>query len=81
MRVRMEQMTKIQSIQFGVHQTRGQDLGKIEEFQRKALPLYDEWAAQAGGDRFLFGTEDLTLLDIHCASIWEMIYLWDGGVY
>jgi len=31
--------------------------------------------------KFLLGTDEPTLLDIHCAPFWEIIYLWDHGVY
>jgi len=37
-------------------------------------------AAESNG-KFLMGTDDLTALDIHCAPIWEITYLWDRGCY
>eukprot|EP00354_Favella_ehrenbergii_P007970 CAMPEP_0170458920 /NCGR_PEP_ID=MMETSP0123-20130129/5753_1 /TAXON_ID=182087 /ORGANISM="Favella ehrenbergii, Strain Fehren 1" /LENGTH=63 /DNA_ID=CAMNT_0010723277 /DNA_START=387 /DNA_END=575 /DNA_ORIENTATION=- len=60
--------------------SRGQDMEKVIDFKQKALPLYEEWAAAADG-KYLFGTEDLTLFDLHCASMWEILYLWDSGVW
>jgi len=37
-------------------------------------------ATEANG-KFLFGTDELTQLDIHCAPLWEIIFLFETGVY
>lgn len=54
--------------------TRGQDEDKLLAFQYKSLPFFEEMCSKAD-DKFLLGTDDLTLLDIHCAPFWEKVFL------
>ena len=55
--------------------------GVIHYMQKlDTLPVFEEWCTQANG-KFLFGTDDLTLLDIHCGPMFEIMYLMTGPVY
>lgn len=80
MRVKMDKFGKTLKNLFGVVLSRGQDAEKINTYLTETLPIYEQMATEANG-KFLLGTEDLTLYDIHCAPIWEIMYLFRDGVY
>ena len=42
--------------------------------------MFEEMCAEANG-KFLFGTDEITMLDVHCAPFFELFYLMDRGVY
>ena len=80
MRLKMERFNKLLPNMFGVILSRGQDVEKINKYKSETLPEFEALATEANG-KFLFGTDDLTQLDIHCAPLWEIIYLFEKGVY
>ena len=65
---------------FGVILSRGQNAEKIAKYKAETLPEFEAMATEANG-KFLFGTDDLTQLDIHCAPLWEIIFLFEKGTY
>lgn len=80
MRLKMEKFSKFLPNLFGVVLSRGQDADKINKYKEETLPLIEAMCTEANG-KFLFGTDDLTQLDIHCGPIWEIMYLFVGPVY
>ena len=80
MRTKMVAFDKHLGNLFGVVLSRGQDVEKILKYKQETLPVFEEWCTQANG-KFLFGTDDLTLLDIHCGPMFEIMYLMTGPVY
>ena len=76
----MDKFGKMLPNMFGVILSRGQDVEKINKYKTETLPLFEQMCTEANG-KFLFGTDELTMLDIHCASMWEIIYLFEKGVY
>ena len=65
---------------FGVILSRGQDEEKINKYKNETLPAFEEMCKKSNG-KFLMGTDDLTMLDIHCGPMWEIVYLFEKGVY
>ena len=49
-------------------------------YKNDVLPLYEQWVTEANG-KYLLGTDEITMLDIHCGSLMEGIYLWEKGPY
>ena len=80
MRMKMEAFNKTLGNFFPMILSRGQDVEKIMTFKNQVLPVLDKMATEANG-KFLFGTDELTALDIHCASLMELAYLFEKGVY
>ena len=80
MRMKMEAFNKTLSNMFPMILSRGQDVEKIMAYKNNALPIYEKMCTEANG-KFLLGTDDITALDIHVASILELAYLFQGGVY
>mmetsp|Transcript_40756 Transcript_40756/g.53467 ORF Transcript_40756/g.53467 Transcript_40756/m.53467 type:complete len:112 (+) Transcript_40756:390-725(+) len=80
MRVRMEKFGKTLPGLFPMVLSRGQDVEKLQKYKEETLPIYEQMCTEANG-KFLLGTDEPTLLDIHCAPFWEIVYLWDRGVY
>ena len=80
MRVRMEGFMKTVSGLFPMILSRGQDVEKLQKYKEETLPIYEKMCTEANG-KYLLGTDEPTLLDIHCAPFWEIVYLWDRGVY
>ena len=65
---------------FPMIHSRGEDVEKINKYKNECLPLFEEMCAEANG-KFLFGTDEITMLDIHAAPFFELFYLMDRGVY
>ena len=80
MRVKMEKFGKHVSSAFGVIGNRGKDVEKINKYKEETLPIFEAMCTEANG-KFLMGTDDLTLLDIHIGPFWEMLYLRSGPVF
>ena len=80
MRMKMEKFNKAIGPMFGVILSRGQDEEKILKYKTETLPIFEAMCTEANG-KFLFGTDDLTAMDIHCAPMWEIIFLFEKGVY
>ena len=78
--MKMELFNKTLGNLFPMILSRGQDAAKCLQFKNDCLPEWEKWCTEANG-KYLFGTDDLTALDIHCASLWELAYLFQGGVY
>ena len=47
---------------------------RIVKFEQESLPFFEEMCKATEG-KWLSGTDDLTLLDIHCGPMWEKIWL------
>ena len=76
MRYAMEQFTKKNhgGNCIGLLNSCGLNEEKVQKFQNESLPFFEEMCKTAG-DKWLMGTDDLTLLDIHCGPMWEKIYV------
>lgn len=81
MRVRMGEFMGLIKNMFGVILSRGEDDEKIELYKKEELPLFEKMCADAGDGKYLMGTDEITQLDVHVAPFWEIIYLFDKGVY
>eukprot|EP00959_Pyramimonas_sp_CCMP1952_P208410 4359615-Pyramimonas_sp.AAC.2 len=75
MRLKMEKFNGLLGSIFPVYLTRGKDASKIEEFA-KTLPQHNEIASAAKDGKWLLGTDEPTMLDIHIAPMWETICIW-----
>ena len=80
MRLKMEKFGKLLPNMFGVILSRGQDAEKILKYKTETLPAFEAMATEANG-KFLLGTDEITQLDIHCGPLWEIIFLFETGVY
>ena len=76
----MAKFGKLLPNMFAVILSRGQDVEKINKYKEETLPIFEQMCTLISG-KFLFGTDELTMLDIHCASMWEIIYLFEKGAY
>mmetsp|Transcript_15974 Transcript_15974/g.34676 ORF Transcript_15974/g.34676 Transcript_15974/m.34676 type:complete len:270 (-) Transcript_15974:106-915(-) len=75
MRLKMEKFSGLLGGIFHVYLSRGEDTSKIEEFA-KTLPTHNEFASLAKGGKWLLGTDEPTMLDIHVAPMWEVMCIW-----
>ena len=73
MRVKMAEFDKKLGMIFGVYLSRCAD-EKIDEFVRDYVPYAEALCPEVGSEKWLMGTEELTLLDIHCGAMWENVY-------
>ena len=80
MRLKIEAFNKLLPGFFPVVLSRGQDAEKVRKYKKETLPAFEAMCTEANG-KWLFGTDELTQLDIHCAPIWEIIFLWVDPVY
>lgn len=80
MRVKMEEFMKNLGPLLGVVLSCGNDVGKINAYKETMLPQLEQMATEANG-KFLLATDDITLYDIHCAPLMELIFLFEKGVY
>ena len=60
---------------FQVWLSRFQNTEKAETFIEKAVPYLESICPEVGSDKWLFGTDDLTLFDIHAAAPLDFIYV------
>jgi len=58
---------------FGVIVSRYEDDEKINTFLSDVLPVYEEMCKSSNG-KFLMGTDDITYIDIHIASLWDSMF-------
>lgn len=63
-----------------MYPSRGTDNVIIDKFGAEGLPAWEALCAKATGDKWLFGTDEPTLLDVHTAPFMELIYLWQDSV-
>ena len=80
LRIKMEKFWPKVLLGFPMIHSRGEDVEKINKYKNECLPLFEEMCAEANG-KFLFGTDEITMLDVHCAPFFELFYLMDRGVY
>ena len=81
MRLAMKDFDDIFSYFWEVYSSRHEDVEKLEAFKTHGLAKYEEICKKAG-DKWLLGTEEPTLLDIHHGAMWDLIYArHTGDVY
>ena len=79
MRLEMNKFEEIFDETFwDVYNSRHEDEEKLKAFKEKALSKFEEMCKKAG-DKWLLGTDEPTMLDIHCAGMWDMVYARDTG--
>ena len=49
-------------------------MDKIDAYVAQNVPWYEQMIEQAGEDKWLLGTANLTLLDIYCGAVWDVFY-------
>ena len=59
---------------FAVYLSRYADMEKVDDYFTNAAPVLEQMIEEAGEDKWLFGTDELTLLDINCGAILDFIY-------
>jgi glutathione S-transferase len=69
MRLRMEDFDKLLPAFFPVLMSRGEDDDKIKAFG-ETLHLHEQLATQSNG-KWLDGSEEITMFDIHVVPMWE----------
>ena len=80
MRVKMQKFGKLVGNMHQIVLTRGLDVEKILKYKEETLPIFEAMCTEIAG-KFLLGTDDLTLLDIHVGPMWEIMYLLTGEIY
>ena len=60
--------------------SRGTDLVTIDKFGAELLPVWEAMCAKYSDEKWLFGTNEPTLLDVYTAPFFEILYLWQDGV-
>jgi glutathione S-transferase len=80
MRLRMEDFMKVFNAAWGVYFTRGEDDAKIDDFAA-SLPQHNDFCSLTKDGKWLFGTDEPTMLDIHCAPFWEFIVGFQYGEF
>lgn len=48
-----------------------------EDFLARAVPLLEKFCANTTDGKWLMGTDDLTLADIHMGAMWDFIYVYN----
>ena len=56
--------------------SRFKDLEASQAYLREAVPYCEALCAEAGEDKWLMGTEELTLLDLHCGAMWDSMFVY-----
>ena len=59
--------------------SRGEDDSKIDAFGEENLAAWEAMCAKHS-DKWLFGTSEPTLMDVHCSFAFEMLALFEGSV-
>jgi glutathione S-transferase len=78
MRLAMEDFLKIQVAPREVMHSRGEDPVKLDAM-RDMISKHNDFAKRAAGGKWLMGTDEPTMLDIHCAPQWEIFCSWMTG--
>ena len=78
MRLAMEDFVKICVAPREVMHSRGEDEVKIQAM-KESLSKHNDFAKRAAGGKWLMGTDEPTMLDIHCAPQWEIFCSWMTG--
>ena len=71
MRLRMEDVSKL----IRTYWQLGNEDG-IKKFNEETIPAFEKMCKETNG-KWLMGTDDLTMLDIHAGSFFEMFYIVD----
>ena len=71
--VAMARFDKIVSPLFQCYLTRFENDEKIDKFVNELLPKFEKMAAEAG-DKWLWGTDEVTYYDFYVGSVWEFLY-------
>ena len=58
----------------------GTDNATIDKFGTELLPIWEAMAAKTSEGKWLFGTQEPTLLDVNVAPFLEILYLWQQSV-
>ena len=80
MRITMDKFMSKLAAGYPMIMSRGENEADILKYKNEFLPMFEAICAQSPG-KFLFGTDELTMLDIHCAPFLEFFYIWDRGIY
>ena len=59
---------------FAIYLSRGKDTEKLETYKKDALVQFESWAKEAG-DKWLMGTDEITLADTMIGPMWEVMYM------
>ena len=73
MEVAMANFDKIVPPLFQCYMSRFENDEKIEKFVTDLLPKFEEMATRAG-DKWLWGTDEVTYYDFYVGSVWEFLY-------
>ena len=79
-RVRMVKFNDLMPLWFQVMKTRGRDEDISEKFA-EVYPKLNDLAAPAARGKWLAGTDEPTMVDIHCAPFWEIMVAWSKGLF
>mmetsp|Transcript_23754 Transcript_23754/g.29542 ORF Transcript_23754/g.29542 Transcript_23754/m.29542 type:complete len:172 (+) Transcript_23754:274-789(+) len=60
---------------FGVGLSRFQDLQEVDGYVSVAIPYIEELCPEVSSDKWLMGTDEMTLFDIHCGAMWDFFYV------
>jgi glutathione S-transferase len=82
MRVAMAKFDPLMNAFWGVYMSRFVDVEKINICKENSLKPW-EAMCKAAGDKWLLGTDEMTMLDVHCGAMWDSIYTHaiNEGVY
>mmetsp|Transcript_13282 Transcript_13282/g.18100 ORF Transcript_13282/g.18100 Transcript_13282/m.18100 type:complete len:124 (+) Transcript_13282:1-372(+) len=76
MRVKMADFDKkVLSHLFGVWLSRYQDLEKVDGYVSVAIPYNEALCPEVGSDKWLMGTDEMTLLDVYCGAMWDFFFV------
>jgi len=59
-----------------IHPSVGTDPNTIDKFGAELLPIWEAMCAKYSDDKWLFGTSEPTLLDVHTAPFFEILFNW-----
>lgn len=79
LRVELEDLMKMLKTFWPVFMGRGEDTEANETFIKEGLPLWEAYASRHAEDKWLFGTDEPTMLDINLAPFWDMLFTWESA--
>ena len=66
--------SKVMSKMFPMYLARYADMEKVDTYFNEAAPVLESMIEEAGEGKWLFGTDELTLMDINCGAILDFLY-------
>jgi len=76
MRVKIAEFEKkMLSHIFGLFLSRYADMEKVDAYLNEAIPYIELLIESAGEGKWLMGTDDLTLLDVHAAAMMDFLFV------